>query len=165
MAALEAYESSWARDWIWAAAATYTTTAATPYTRLGIEFVPLQGPEPLAAFWRHCATAGIPDVIFWHCQFLEVSHSATGNGSISVYKLNKIENHDDKSKMSQIFKHEICQLHIIGAKIEATKTSYQDHLQNKRLQSWELESSSFLPMREKNSFSLSLTLWMVGVQL
>lgn len=42
---------------------------------------------------------------------------------ISVYKLNKAENQDDISKMFQIFKLEIYQLHKIGAKIYATKTS------------------------------------------
>ena len=52
MATLMAYESSQARDWIWAAAVTYTAAVATPdplthCTRLGMEPAPLQQPEPL----------------------------------------------------------------------------------------------------------------------
>lgn len=85
---------------------------------------------------------------------------------ISVYKLNKTENQDHKSKMFQIFKLGICQLHRNGDKIYATKTSHQDHLQNKRLRSSELESLSCLQMRKKEfSLSLSLSVPMVGVQL
>ena len=52
MATPTAYGSSWAKDQIWATAATYATAMATqdPLThcaRLGIEPVPPQWPEPL----------------------------------------------------------------------------------------------------------------------
>lgn len=45
---------------------------------------------------------------------------------ISVYKLNKAENQDDKSKMFQMFKLGIYQLHRMGAKIYATKTIFRN---------------------------------------
>lgn len=48
MAAPTAYESSQARDWIWATAETYTTAAAMLIcTGLGIKPALLQQPEPL----------------------------------------------------------------------------------------------------------------------
>lgn len=53
---------------------------------------------------------------------------------ISACKLNKAENQEDKSKIFQIFKLGIYQLHRIGNKISVTKISHQDHLQNKRNQ-------------------------------
>lgn len=58
-------------------------------------------------------------VNFWKC------HTALQGMAhlISVYKLNKAENQDDKFKMFQIFKLEIYQLNRIEVKIYATKTS------------------------------------------
>lgn len=53
---------------------------------------------------------------------------------ISACKLNKAENQEDKSKIFQIFKLGIYQLHRIEDKIYVTKLSHQDHLQNKRSQ-------------------------------
>ena len=53
MATLVAYRSSWARDWIWAAATTYPTAAVatrdslTHWAKPGIEPSPLQWPKPL----------------------------------------------------------------------------------------------------------------------
>ena len=38
MATLAAHRSSWARDWIWAAAATYTTAVAIPEDFLKLPF-------------------------------------------------------------------------------------------------------------------------------
>lgn len=52
-------------------------------------------------------------VNFWKC------HTALWGMAhlISLYKLNKAENQDDKSEMFQIFKLGIYQLHRPGAKI------------------------------------------------
>lgn len=58
-------------------------------------------------------------VNFWKCHTVLQRKAHL----ISVYKLNKAENQEDKSKMFQIFKVGIYQLHIIGAKIHATKIS------------------------------------------
>ena len=64
-------------------------------------------------------TLGFDIVNFWKC------HTAPRGMAhlISVYKLNKAENQDDKSEMFQIFKLRIDQLHGTGAKIDTTKTS------------------------------------------
>lgn len=64
-------------------------------------------------------TLGFDIVNFWKC------HTALRGMAhlISVYKLNKAENQDDKSKMFQIFKLEIYQLQRIGPKIYTIKTS------------------------------------------
>lgn len=63
-------------------------------------------------------TLGFDIVNFWKC------HTALRGMAhlISVYKLNKAENQDDKSKMFQIFKLEIYQLQRIGPKIYTIKT-------------------------------------------
>lgn len=64
-------------------------------------------------------TLGFDIVNFWKC------HTALRGMAhlISVYKLNKAENQDDKSKMFQIFKLEIYQLQRIEPKIYTIKTS------------------------------------------
>ena len=71
MAAPKAYGSSWAKDWIWAAAVTYTRPFNPLYQARNYTHSSETTQASEVGLLTHCATVGTPNVRFIICPYRE----------------------------------------------------------------------------------------------